>query len=174
MKTFGLIALLSLGLALVGCGGGGGSGGVDCDAFCAKSVECEPTAEPAECQATCADYNKLINSAFGSAIMTCTAGSCEQMDSCVEAAMQNCNGSIDSFLTRLCNKIISCQGGVTVEQCKASAQSQSSIAFMKCMSSWALSTLAGCAEAASCANFDDEMDACAESKLGIDMSGSDN
>ncbi|NMB77461.1 MAG: hypothetical protein GYA21_20305 [Myxococcales bacterium] len=174
MKNLSLAMMLPA-LVLAGCGGdGGGSGGVDCDAYCAKGVECEPSTDLAECQTYCANYNKLINSAFGSAVMTCVGGSCQQMESCVQTAMQSCNGSIDSFLTRLCNKEIACQGTGTVEQCKAALLGQSSMAFMKCMSSWALSTLAGCAEAASCTNFEAEMNACAESKLGIDMGGSDN
>jgi len=175
VKSSGMIALLSLGLLFAGCGGsGGGSGGINCDDYCNKGKECEPTLDLAECQTQCVSYNKLVNSSFGSAVTSCLGVSCDQTEACMQTAMQSCNGSIDSFLTRLCNKVISCQGGgVTVEQCKASMQGQSSMAFMKCMSSWALSTLAGCAEAASCANFEAEMNACAESKLGIDMGGSD-
>jgi hypothetical protein len=174
MRSFGLITLVSLEMLLAGCGSGGGSGGVDCDAYCQKSVECGGEMTLAECQGYCADYNKLINSGFGSAVMGCLGMACAQMESCVQTAMQSCNGSIDSFLTRLCQKTISCQGGLTVEQCKASMQGQSSMAFMKCMSSWALSTLAGCAEAASCANFEAEMNACAETKLGIEMGDDSN
>jgi len=39
--------------------------------------------------------------------------------------------------------------------------------FMKCLSSYALNTIANCAQSASCANFDAEWQACAQERLGI-------
>ncbi len=172
MKSVPGICILPVLFVLGGCGGGG-SANVDCDEICAKEIECNSAVDPAACADQCGTYNRVMSKSLGDAVSLCYEKSCDQIEACINTALQNCDTNLDGFLNALCQRYITCQAGVTLEQCKAQMLLDPNIPYFKCFSTSSLNTMGNCAQAASCATFDSDFRSCVEDSLGIDLSSDD-